>query len=83
MVFAANIKPVTIDTLSQITAQAVDSRGSVFQLVVEYVGPVIAPEDLTALIVRLPAGMAVGDIAISVTFKGARSNSILVSIRGP
>jgi hypothetical protein len=75
--------PITSDTLSQTTATAIDSKGISFELPVEYVDGVPETNDFTALIVRLPAELAVGDIRISITFRGAHSNEILVSIRAP
>ena len=82
MLFATNMT-VTVDTLSQTTAVAVNSQGTSFQLPVEYVGGVAGTAGLTALIVRLPSDLSTGDVAISVTVKGAKSNSVMVAIRPP
>jgi hypothetical protein len=75
--------PIAPDTLAQTTATAVDSKGIAFDLGVEYVDAVPSTNDLTAVIVRLPAELAVGDIHISIAVRGVHSNDILVRIRAP
>lgn len=83
MLFATNMGTVTVDTLGQTTASALNAQGVTFQLPVEYVGAVPGIDELTILIVRLPADLSIGDIEISVTVNGVRSNSVFVRIRAP
>ena len=83
MLFATKMGPVTVDTLGQTTAVAVNSQGTRFLLAVEYVGAVAGADGLTEVIVRLPADLSIGDVAISITVKGAQSNSVLVAIKPP
>jgi len=83
MLFATKMGAVTSDALAQTTAVAVNSQGTRFLLPVEYVGAVAGAYGLTAVTVRLPAELSIGDVAISITVRGVQSNSVIVAIKPP
>ena len=65
-----------------VTAEAIDSQQTVHQLQVEFVGSLPAFPELTQLNVRLPDGITVaGDLQVSITVNGRKSNVVLVGVR--
>ena len=66
---------------SVITATAEDGAHSVYQLTVEYVGPVPNQEWMSSIIVRLDDQMEeLGDVLVGITFQGVASNRVRVGI---
>jgi len=64
-----------------VTAQIQDSRQTVFDLPVEFVGKVRDFEWLTQMVVKLPDGLAPGEAHIWIRARGLSSNQISVTIR--
>ena len=79
MLFAFNIDPGTSSTLS---VMAVSTQGVTYQLLIEYVGKVQGLDSITSLIVILPQDASLhGDLSISLTVAGIRSNEVLFAIK--
>ena len=79
MLFVTN---VALSTSSAVSASAVDTRGVTYELPIEYVGKVTGADSVTSLIVRLPQDSALrGDVSVSVTVAGVRSNAVVFAVR--
>ena len=79
MLFAFNVDPNTSSTWS---VTAVSTQGVTYQLPIEYVGKVQGVDSITGLIVILPQDAALhGDVFISLTVAGVRSNDVVFAIR--
>ena len=79
MLFAVNVDLSINSTLS---VAAVSSKGVLYQLPIEYVGSLPGLEFITTLIVRLPQDPALhGDISVSLTVAGTKSNSVAFAIQ--
>jgi len=77
MLFAFNVDPGK--TLS---VTAVSTQGVTYQLPIEYVGKVQGMDLITRLIIILPQDAALhGDLTISLTMAGTRSNEVVFAIR--
>ena len=77
--FATNLD-LTPGTI--VTAEAVDSQQTVYQLQVEFVGLLPAVSNLTQLNILLPQGIsAAGDLRVSITVNGRKSNVVLVGVK--
>jgi uncharacterized protein (TIGR03437 family) len=77
MLFAANVDPN-----SAISVTAVKSGGATYQLPVEYVGKSPGMDSVTTIIVILPQDSTLhGDIAVSLTAAGIKSNSVVFAIQ--
>jgi len=77
MLFAFNVDPGK--TLS---VTAVSTQGVTYQLPIEYVGKVQGMDLITRLIVISPQDAALhGDLTISLTMAGVRSNEVVFAIR--
>jgi uncharacterized protein GlcG (DUF336 family) len=81
MLFAMNLSLVAGDGVADISVAAEDSAHRVFQLPVEYAGPVPEQPWASSLVVRLSDGMAdAGDVLIGITYRGISSNRVRVGI---
>jgi uncharacterized protein (TIGR03437 family) len=79
MLFVTN---VDLGASSAVSVSAVNSLGATFPLPVEYVGKVPGMDIVTSLVVRLPQDSALrGDVSVSVTVAGMKSNSVVFAIR--
>jgi hypothetical protein len=77
MLFATNVDPGTVSTW---VVTAVSSTGAQYQLPVEYAGLFV--DATTSFIVILPQDPALhGDLTVSLTVAGVRSNTIVFAIR--
>lgn len=77
MLFVAN----DLSASSNLSVSGV-SAGITYQLPIEHVGKLPGPAPVTALVVRLPQDSALrGDLSVSVTVAGVRSNSVVFGIR--
>jgi phosphatidylserine/phosphatidylglycerophosphate/cardiolipin synthase-like enzyme len=77
MLFATNVDPN-----SAIIVTAVKSGGATYQLPIEYVGKSPGMDSVTTLIVILPQDSALhGDISVSLTAAGIKSNSVVFAIQ--
>jgi len=84
MVFASNLELIPNETFSVVTAQAIDSRGIVYALPVEFGGKVPEMNWLSSVIVRLPDDPTLkGDISLTITVHGVTSNSVVLAIKAP
>ena len=82
--FAMNVQLLQGETLSAISVSAVDTRGITYTLAVESLRLVPDFDWLYSVIIRLPEDTAVkGDLAVSLTLRGLKSNTVLVGIRAP
>ena len=74
-----NIDILTGENLSPFV-QAEDAQHHVFDLPVDYFGPVPKAEWLTQIVVRLPENMALGDLEITVSFRNRTSKRALLTV---
>jgi hypothetical protein len=82
--FANNAQLVPGETLSVMSVSAVDSRGVVYNLPVETVTFVPDFDWLSAVVVRLPDDATLrGDLSITLTLRGVKSNTAVIGIRSP
>lgn len=80
MLFAMNLGLEAGDS-SGVNISAEDSSHHVYQLPVEYVGPVPDQPWATSIVVRLNEGMDdLGDLLISLTFQGVSSNRVRLAM---
>ena len=63
-----------------VTAQALDSQNTVFQLPVESISSLPNAVGLVQIIVKLPDGIPAGDLRLSITARSRSSNVVLVGI---
>ncbi|HKG45415.1 MAG TPA: phospholipase D-like domain-containing protein [Pyrinomonadaceae bacterium] len=79
MLFAANVDPATRNTW---VVTAVSSTGAQYLLPVEYAGKCPGLDATTEFIVVLPQDLALrGDLTVSLSVAGVRSNTIVFAIR--
>ncbi len=65
-----------------ITARAVDSMLTNYNLPVEFVSPLAGAAGVTQIVVRLPDGILVaGDLQVTITANGQTSNVVLVGVK--
>jgi len=81
MLFATGLELMPDEGISVVTAQAEDSGQKIYPLTVEYVGKVTTLDWYTQVNIRLPDGLAAGDVLVSVSVRGAMSNKVIVGIR--
>jgi len=82
LLFALNVQLQAGETLSSIVVQATDSRGFTYGLPVEEENGVAGFSWISELVVRLPDDQTIsGDLTITITFRGAKSNAARVSIK--
>ena len=84
MLFALNLELLSGETPSSITVRATDPRGQFYDLPVEQVVKFSNLSWLSSLLVRLPDDATIdGDLAITVSLRGAVSNTVFVAIKSP
>jgi len=82
VLFATGLELLPGESISVVTAEAEDSAHTIFPLTVEYVGKVSNFDWYTQINVRLPEGLfAAGDVLVSVSVRGAKSNKVIMGIR--
>lgn len=82
--FAMNVQLFQSETLSVIHVSGVDTRNVGYDLPVEALTVVPGFDWLYSVVVRLPEDAALkGDLAITLTLRGLKSNTVLVGIRAP
>ena len=82
--FALNIPPVPVGDLSRVTVHAEDELGNTYFVPVEFIGPVAGVDNLSQLIVRLPAfaGNA-RELRLTLIVLGGTSNTAPIRIAAP
>ena len=71
MIFATNLSFLPGETVTALSSQAIDSRGFVYPLTVDYVGKVPGYDWLSTIIVVLPQDYTInGDLLITVRLPG-------------
>jgi uncharacterized protein (TIGR03437 family) len=80
MLFATGLELMPGESISAMTAKAEDSAHLTYPLTVEYVGKVPNFDWLTQVNLRLPDGIAGGDVLMSISLRGAVSNKVVVRI---
>jgi hypothetical protein len=63
-----------------VTAQALDSQNTVYELPIESIGSLPNAVGLAQIIVKLPDGISAGDLRLSITARARSSNVVLVGI---
>ena len=82
--FAADMSLTEAEAASAVTGQAEDSQGRVYPVTVEYVGKPANLDQLSQIIIKLPAEVeSAGDIRVSLSVRGVISNRVLISIKPP
>jgi uncharacterized protein GlcG (DUF336 family) len=77
MLFAMGLSAKT-DPAS-ITASAEDGNHTIYSLTVEYIGPVVGQDWLTAIVLKLGDNMNdFGDVLVGITFQGNKSNRVRI-----
>jgi PLD-like domain len=67
---------------SNLSVSGVSTQGVTYQLPVEHVGKLPGVDSMTAIVVILPQDPALhGDLSVSITVAGVRSNSVVFAIR--
>jgi hypothetical protein len=79
ILFATNLTLGAGEDATAIIAQAEDSGGA-HDLPVEFAGKVPGFDSLTQIVVRLPDGLAKGNVLVSVTFHAKTSNKAFIVI---
>ena len=78
MLFATNLDPRT----TPLSVAAVNTKGTTYQLPIEFVGNSPGMDGVTTLIVILPQDTTLhGDLFVTLTAAGVQSNSIHFAIR--
>jgi len=81
MIFAMGLNLQPGETATSVTAEAEDATHRIYQLEVEYVGPVPEQEWISSIILRLNDQMSdPGDVLVRITWHGIRSNRVRVGI---
>lgn len=81
MIFAMGLSLQPGESASAITAEAEDGAHNIYQLAVEYSGPVPEQEWISSVVVRLDEQMEdVGDVLIGISYHGTQSNRVRVGI---
>jgi len=84
MLFGTNLELNSGETPSSITVRAIDARGQSYDLPVEQVVKFANLSWLSSLIVKLPDDSTIdGDLAITISLRGAVSNTVRVAIKAP
>jgi uncharacterized protein GlcG (DUF336 family) len=81
MLFAMNLSLQNGDNVSSITVEAEDFAHHVYELPVEYLGPVPDQPWATSVVIRLSDGMDdLGDVLMRVSYRGVSSNRVRVAM---
>ena len=81
MIFAMGLNLQPGETATAVTADAEDGAHHVYQLEVEYVGPVPEQTWITSIILRLNDQMSdPGDVLVGITWHGMQSNRVRIGI---
>jgi hypothetical protein len=81
--FATNVTLLQGETLSGISVSAVDTRSVSYVLPVESLSVVPDFDWMSMVVVRLPDDTSLnGDLAITLTLRGLKSNAVFVAVRG-
>lgn len=81
MLFAMNLQLQPGETASAVTADAEDADHTLYQLTVEYVGPVPENPWASSVIIRVPENLpATGDVLVRIKYRGLASNRVRVGI---
>jgi uncharacterized protein GlcG (DUF336 family) len=81
MIFAMGLSLQPGDSASAITAEAEDGAHNIYQLAVEYAGPVPEQEWISSVVLRLDEQMKdVGDVLVGISYHGTQSNRVRVGI---
>jgi len=82
--FATNAQLFQGETLSIISVSGVDTRSVSYNLLVESLAVVPNFDWMQMLVVRLPDDTTLkGDLSVTLTLRGLKSNTVLVAIRAP
>ena len=82
--YAMNVQLLQSETLSAISVSGVDTRNVSYVLAVEALTVVPGFDWLTGVVVRLPDDTSLkGDLAVTLTLRGLKSNTVLVGIHSP
>jgi Calx-beta domain-containing protein len=82
--FALNIPPVPVGDLSRVTVHAEDELGNTYFVPIEFIGPVAGVDNLSQLIVRLPAFVGnANELRIKLIVLGGASNTASIRIAAP
>lgn len=82
--FALNIPPVPVGDLSRVTVHAEDELGNTHFVAVEFIGPVAGIDNLSQLIVRLPAFVGnARELRMKLIVLGGSSNTAPIRIAAP
>lgn len=81
MTFAMGLDLPPGETATSVTADAEDGAHRIYQLKVEYVGPVPEQEWISAIVLRLDDQMGnIGDVLVGISYHGIQSNRVRVGI---
>ncbi len=81
MIFAMGLSLQPGEPATAVTADAEDGAHNMYQLEVEYVGPVPEQEWLSSIVLRLDDQMGdVGDVLVGISYHGTQSNRVRVGI---
>lgn len=81
MLFAMNLSLQSGDSVSSISVEAEDFAHQVYDLPVEYIGPVPGQPWATSIVVRLSDGMDdLGDVLVRVSYRDVSSNRVRVAM---
>lgn len=81
MIFAMGLSLPPGESATAVTANAEDGAHNIYQLAVEYVGPVPEQEWLSSIVLRLDDQMSdVGDVLVGISYHGTQSNRVRVGI---
>ncbi|HEY5074491.1 MAG TPA: hypothetical protein VII34_07305, partial [Pyrinomonadaceae bacterium] len=80
-IFAMGLSLQPGESATAVTADAEDGAHNIYQLAVEYVGPVPEQEWLSSIVLRLDDQMGdVGDVLVGISYHGTQSNRVRVGI---
>jgi hypothetical protein len=73
------------DKASDVSVLAEDDQGGIYDLAVEYIGPLTGLGEVTQVVVRLPDNVvgAPRDLTVKVGLRGAVSNQAVIKIGAP
>ena len=73
------------DNASDVSVPAEDDQGHMYDLIVEYIGPLPGVDEVTQVVVRLPDNVvgAPRDLSVKVGLRGAVSNKAIIKIAAP
>jgi hypothetical protein len=80
--FAVNLELNPGEDATAVTAQAEDSQGAVYPMLVEYVGKTPGYSWLTQVVTKLPDGLGAGEVRLSIRLRGMTSNKVRLRIAG-